>query len=324
MNKFSHPTKNLWAIVMLLLLLVIATVAVYAANVTIDDFSTSTQTSLVTYLDGDPFPLQNCTYRSPTSPNTLGGHRDVCIVVTDATTDGDIARLRVTTGQLALSADSSLLVRGFVQWDGTNATEVLDPTGLGGQDLTGGGTNDGILVRIINSDGVPIRITLRIYTNATNWADQKIDLNTTIVAGTDVVDLFYPFANFANQAGVMNPASVGAVEAEILSLSQGPDLNIDLIEATSIYDYGDLPDIHGTTLANDGARHRTTTGLRLGNSVDAENDGIPSSSALGDDSAYVITTLDDEGGVLRQPGLGGNGGWTNGTVSSGQGGRLAT
>lgn len=309
---------------MLLLAMVVGTLVVYAAEIQIDHFDFGNQTSQITWFTGDPLPTENCSFIAPAS-GTLGGHRDVCVEVTGAAVDGDQARLRVTSSLLSLTADSSLSLRGSVQWDGADATAAVDPIGLGGIDLTSIGTNNGILVRLIGSDGVPARVTVRIYTDGSNWAQQSKDFEQQLVLGTGTIDLFYPFGSFVNQAGTMNPTSVGAVEVEILSLSPGPDLNIHVITANSYYDFGDLPDTYGTTLAASGARHLTTNGLRLGISVDSEADGVPSVTATGDDGAYVYATIDDEDGVVRQPGLSGasnNGGWTNGTVASGNGGRL--
>ncbi|MBK8986974.1 MAG: hypothetical protein IPM39_13005 [Chloroflexi bacterium] len=126
----------------------------------------------------------------------------------------------------------------------------------------------------------------------------------------------------------MDPTDIGAVEVEVdATIEAGADLTIKLIKATSLWDFGDLPDGYGTLLASNGARHRTTTGLRLGASVDAEGNGFPTADATGDNTNFAFGTTNDEDGVVRQPGVGGagaggNGGWTNGTVASGNGGRL--
>ncbi len=60
------------------------------------------------------------------------------------------------------------------------------------------------------------------------------------------------------------------------------------------YDFGDAPDpTYPTLLASDGARHVLGGPLYLGSLVDNEDDGLPSSSASGDDT----NNLDDEDGV---------------------------
>jgi hypothetical protein len=60
-------------------------------------------------------------------------------------------------------------------------------------------------------------------------------------------------------------------------------------------DYGDAPDIYGTVLNNNGARHNATlTGPRLGSAIDGDPDGQPSAAANGDDTD---AEGDDEDGV---------------------------
>ncbi len=62
-------------------------------------------------------------------------------------------------------------------------------------------------------------------------------------------------------------------------------------------DFGDAPDSYGTLLSSNGARHGITSGLRIGATVDRDNDGQPTVTALGDDLAGI----DDEDGVRISP-----------------------
>jgi len=64
------------------------------------------------------------------------------------------------------------------------------------------------------------------------------------------------------------------------------------IRVLSPLDYGDAPTTYPTLLANNGARH-SISALRLGASVDAEQNGFPSVNADGDDN----NNTDDENGV---------------------------
>ena len=77
-----------------------------------------------------------------------------------------------------------------------------------------------------------------------------------------------------------------------------------------VEDYGDAPDTadptrpeipigYPTRLGDNGARHRTVTGIRLGNANDGEADGFPSTEADGDDD----DNLYDEDGILFQDGF---------------------
>jgi hypothetical protein len=62
-------------------------------------------------------------------------------------------------------------------------------------------------------------------------------------------------------------------------------------------DFGDAPDpTYPTLLANDGARHTIVPNVHLGAGIDAEADGQPNASALGDDSNPLAP--DDEDGVV--------------------------
>ncbi|MDE0863153.1 MAG: Ig-like domain-containing protein [Rubripirellula sp.] len=66
----------------------------------------------------------------------------------------------------------------------------------------------------------------------------------------------------------------------------------------STLDFGDAPDTYGTTLDSDGARHGIVENLRIGSvQPDREDDGIPGSSATGDDNNAVPN---DEVGVVQK------------------------
>jgi hypothetical protein len=69
------------------------------------------------------------------------------------------------------------------------------------------------------------------------------------------------------------------------------------------YDWSDLPESFGTTLAANGPRHLVTPGFQLGSSVDGEVNGIPSPLAVGeglvgdsDDGVVVVSN----GGILQR------------------------
>jgi len=79
-----------------------------------------------------------------------------------------------------------------------------------------------------------------------------------------------------------------------------PDGEVEdyLVKVTTLYDYGDAPDPQYPTLSSSqGARHKflpEMNKLCLGDSIDFEEDGIPTSRAKGDDS----TNIDDEDGLV--------------------------
>ena len=290
----------------------------WAADVTIDTFSNQSQTVSVIVDDPPVLPMPvACNFAASTS--AIGGHRDVCLEVTEGDADS-IGRFRVSAGNqyLALSLENGVKARGFVQWDGLDATSAISPTGVvPSVDLTGGNTNDGILIRVIASDGLPVDITVRIYTDGSNWAQRTFRFQSIVTAG-EVVDVFLPFDTFVDQAGTMNETSVGAVELAIDGTIQaGADISLRLVRATSVREYGDLPDSGPVTytLAIRDAYH-IPQGLRLGINVDAEAGYIPNANATADDTNG---SPDDEDGVRPSPGFnwaeGANGGHLDVTVN---------
>lgn len=79
-----------------------------------------------------------------------------------------------------------------------------------------------------------------------------------------------------------------------LAVINDPQAQIWILNDDGSLDYGDAPAPYPTLLANDGARHLVTPGLRLGSLADAESDGRPSAQADGDDTFIS----DDEDGVV--------------------------
>ncbi|MFN7118388.1 MAG: collagen-binding domain-containing protein, partial [Saprospiraceae bacterium] len=66
---------------------------------------------------------------------------------------------------------------------------------------------------------------------------------------------------------------------------------------TNSADYGDLPSNYPTLLANGGPSHIIATNLRLGATIDANTDGLPSASANGDNT----NGTNDEDGISTFP-----------------------
>ncbi len=86
--------------------------------------------------------------------------------------------------------------------------------------------------------------------------------------------------------------------AMLLSLDQfDTNADNDMSVATVVkLDFGDAPAPYKTLLEDNGARHRLIpTGPMLGRLVDADNDGVPSDEALGDDD---LDGTDDEDGIV--------------------------
>jgi hypothetical protein len=281
---------------LVLTLTLTSVVGVWAADVGIDDFSLTSQSIYYVIPASPTFPHTESSFAS--ASEALGGHRDLCLTFQGGNQDASgTFQVSSANDYLDLSLGSSVTAQAVVQWDGTDANCTIDPIGLqdvegNGEDLTDVGSNDGLLLRILASDGVAVDIVVTIWTDASDWAEQTVQLDSQIASGQRV-DIFLPFDDFEGGTGTMNPADVGAVELEIDgTVEAGPDLTVDLFKATSVREYGDLPSSYGTSILN--ANH-IPGGLRLGNSLDTESSDNASIDASGDDTDQ--TPPDDEDGV---------------------------
>jgi len=105
------------------------------------------------------------------------------------------------------------------------------------------------------------------------------------------------------------PGAGGFVAGTVVTLTAGtePDdagrANYTLDFGFVQYDFGDLPDSYGTTLATDGPHHLilATGNPTLGSLVDAESDGQPGIGANGDDTNPVGGPDDEDGVHLDSP-----------------------
>jgi hypothetical protein len=166
----------------------------------------------------------------------------------------------------------------------------------------------------VKFDDLPITLTFKIYSNATNWSYKSVRLPGGIQT-PDHVDLFLPFSQFIHGGGTgANFSNVGAVVLDINGTNPaGADLALDLIDIDSFRDYGDLPNNFGSAITTTA---HMPNGLRLGTSVDIEANSHPSVKADGDDLDQYPPN--DEDGVETVPGFA----WTPGLSGSGAGGRL--
>ncbi|MEM8993380.1 MAG: GEVED domain-containing protein [Acidobacteriota bacterium] len=99
---------------------------------------------------------------------------------------------------------------------------------------------------------------------------------------------------------IASTAALSAVDQVELEPSNDSATETTSIVFSSVFDFGDAPNPYPTRLASNGARHGQPSALFLGASVDAEADGQPADSALGDD---VAGTPDDEDGLAAPPSL---------------------
>lgn len=120
----------------------------------------------------------------------------------------------VTSGALTLTVPNTTPdSRGEarISWDGDTAPLTLNPTGLGGVNLTTGGAS-GFRIRVSSSTLAGNEIEMRVHTNATS--SSRASLVLPVVGAAQ--NFFLPFSEFI-QAGdsAASFASVGAIEMTV-------------------------------------------------------------------------------------------------------------
>ncbi|MCC6233546.1 MAG: hypothetical protein IT580_12925, partial [Verrucomicrobiales bacterium] len=195
------------------------------------------------------------------------------------------------------------------------ASNDAEPEGQPNTTASGDGTqDDGILFLDPLLPGQSARLTVRLVVPAGSagavdgWIDFDGDgkwneneehvVNARLVNGDTTVTVVVPsaarlggtFARFRlSQEGVVEAAGFSSEAGEV------EDYQVEIKQGVR-FDFGDAPDpTYPTTLKNDGARHVRNADVYLGSSIDAEADGQPHPSALGDD--LNPTAADDEDGV---------------------------
>ncbi|WP_347259245.1 PEP-CTERM sorting domain-containing protein [Methylocaldum sp.] len=160
---------------------------------TVDLFSEGNQSAIDTTSgaawNGDSTTLPGTGVASSTGTGlstVLGGQRDIwanCITGCDDTVSRSLAV--VSGGQFRFSNDSGVTGEAIVQWDGNDQDIALNTTGLGGFDLTSGGTIHAFQLTTIESDlGWFFRI--EAFTDDDEWT--KITLAATCVDASGPLD----------------------------------------------------------------------------------------------------------------------------------------
>lgn len=137
----------------------------------------------------------------------------------------------VNSGFLSYSQDATIAGSGTIQWDGSDLSSTLDPTGLGGIDLTAGATQDAILIGVAFDD-LPVDVTLDVYTDAGNASSATITLPGLIFSATNFA---IPYSVFTPLLGAgADFADVGAITLTFGSSVTAPDLVIDYVTTTAL------------------------------------------------------------------------------------------
>jgi hypothetical protein len=192
-----------------------------ALPVAIDSFATA-QPLIQLLAPGD---VGNTTQSTAVGAGILGGERDIQISMTAGAIPGN--RLSTVVGGDLLGIGFEPTVQGTVQvqWDGPDGDpNNLDPVGLGGFDLTQGGTQIEFLIDIF-SDDLAANLVFEVFSDAGNASIFTLNLAGAITNQNRLI----PFAAFTPSLGAgADFTNVGAITLTITSLTE-LDLVLDSI-----------------------------------------------------------------------------------------------
>jgi hypothetical protein len=194
--------------------------AALAATVLVDHFDTGQQDLFGTIVTANvPVVL------SGTAPGSmLGLERDMVITGTSPSASDlfNIRAIILSGGRLSIAADPTVSTQAHVEWDGVDGDPLnLNPNGLGGVDLTGGGTNNAFHLGV-SFDDLPVVVSLKVYSGA-SWSFYNLNLPGGITGVGNRVDFTIPFASFTagGGGGLTTFASVGAVVLDLDGSASG-------------------------------------------------------------------------------------------------------
>lgn len=196
--------------------------------ITIDDFSGFQET----FSEAQFRPLSRS---SRTVPNGVGGFRSFSAQATS----GLAGRLLIetTTGsssRLQHSQDVGVTGVSTVHWDGNSNAANIDPSGLGGVDLTDDGGSSFIFTHFAFGFpfGTPLNLTVRVF-DASDQSGDTFSEATVILNRpyrfSDKEDLFLPFSSFTVEgpSGPADFSNVGAIWLQIDGAEEEVDIGFD-------------------------------------------------------------------------------------------------
>lgn len=158
----------------------------------------------------------------------LGAERDLFVNLTSGSGSIELSADTSTPNVLEFIASTTGTGSRIITYDGADGNAVtINPTGLGGVNLTNAGAVVGLRFRI-GADQNSGELTIRIYSNASDFSAATVPIpNTGGVASQDVVVRFTDFA-IGGGAGA-NFSNVGAIQLEIAGVA-AVDGQLDIIE----------------------------------------------------------------------------------------------
>lgn len=203
----------------------------------IDDFSTDQALQSVLFTPATD-------HVEITGGGILGGERDISLTLTS----GAIVQQQAMNGENTAS-QSTATGNSLLTWDGVDSdASTLDPTGLGGVDLTVGGA-ESFAFEIRSSASSPSNHTVTVYTDGANASEATIAIPNLPHFETILI----PFSDFTTTIGVgADFTNVGAITLfidlpanfsyslikDFSAIAPVPVVSISAMTATTIEDTG--------------------------------------------------------------------------------------
>jgi uncharacterized repeat protein (TIGR01451 family) len=157
------------------------------------------------------------------TPDAIGSHRNLYVQLTSPGGAISLGADADFPGILDFASNSASTGTYTVNWDGSNNNPaILNPSGLGGVDLTSQGAATGFAFNAA-ADRPNSTLTLKVYTNSVNWSYATVQLaNTADGSLTSGGSQFVSFSSFVTGGGTgANFANVGAVQLSITNPATG-------------------------------------------------------------------------------------------------------
>lgn len=216
-------------LMMIVLFGVFSVSLVQAVSGSVDTFNTD-QPAINLTCSGNPCTNAGATNASLiTGAGILGGEREVQITLVSGMNDGSVVSSFVSSGSFTLDSGATLQTSTLITWDGTDGdpNNALNPTGLGGVDMTNGGLDDAFLVEGLFSDQ-PFDLTITVYTSAGQFSTLTRSFPEIPVPN----DFAFLFTDFVPTGGGADFSNVGAITLMITSVDPALDVVIDAFGTT--------------------------------------------------------------------------------------------
>ncbi|MFC3059620.1 VPLPA-CTERM sorting domain-containing protein [Paenirhodobacter populi] len=156
----------------------------------------------------------------------VGGYRSLSVTNANGRTGG--TSLESADGYLDFSNSARTSGTGTVLWDG------IGSTGLGGVDLTDGGTNNALFLDVIFADA-----NLTLSFSVTDTAGFTSTISKTVAESLlEPTSLSFLFSDFSGSA---NFSSLNSISLILTGTTQGLDASIDTVYAASTLPAVPLP-----------------------------------------------------------------------------------